>query len=248
MENDNEPEMIRQRMEETRTALTEKLERLEGQVTDLVGVGAGAVTETIENVKDTVADVTEAVQEKVQSVKNFFDVRLQVEQHPFLLMGGAVAVGFLVSRVLRSSGNNSGGAVGHAVAAAGHAALAAVPAVTALTSGPAESKPAPEPKPAKESKPKGDSFIGEAFGQVRNLAVGSMMALVREMATVHLPNDFGKQVADTVDGLTQKLGIQPMASPIDLKGEDKPEENETNEEAAKAGRPGRNRKATAGRN
>jgi len=239
MENDNEPEVIRQRMEETRTALSEKLEKLEGQVTGMVGVTADAVTETVENVKETFADVTDAVQEKVQSVKEIFDFRLQMERRPWLLLGGAVGVGFLVSRMTRSTVSTAG----HAVAAAGHAAAAAIPAVQALVSEPSSA-------PAKhEAKPKGESFVGEAFGQVRNLAVGSVMALLREMATVHLPQEFGKTVAETVDGLTQKLGVQPMASPIDLKGDDTGDENKQQDEFAKSDKSGRNRKpAVATRN
>jgi len=241
MENDNEPEVIRQRMEETRTALTEKVERLEGQLTGLVGVGTEAVTETIANVKDTVADVTEAVQEKVQSVKEMFDLRLHMERNPLLMLGGSVALGFLASRLLRSA-SSAASTAGHAVAAVGHAAMAAAPAVSSMMS-------APSPTPAKaESKPKGESFVGEALGQVRNLALGSVMAVIREMATAHLPNDFGKQVAETVDGLTHKLGVQPMASPIDLKADDKAEGNESQDDSAKAGKPGRNRKPAASHN
>ena len=49
---DNEPEVIRQQMEEHRTALTEKLEQLEDRV---LGV-ATAVSETVENVKNEVAE------------------------------------------------------------------------------------------------------------------------------------------------------------------------------------------------
>jgi len=245
MENDNEPEMIRQRMEETRTALSDKLEKLEGQVTGMVGVTADAVTETVENVKETFADATDAVQEKVQAVKEAFDIRLQFKRHPLLLIGGAVAAGFILTRLLRSSGKSGGstmGAVGHAVSAAGHAALAAVPAVSALTSGSSESKPAPASKPAAASKAPGESFVGEALAQVKNLAVGSVMALVRDLAITHLPNEFGKQVADQVDGLTQKFGVEPMASPIDLKGDDAPGEPKQQEEPARSDKQGRNRK------
>jgi hypothetical protein len=246
MENDNEPEVIRQRMEETRTALTEKLERLEGQVTGMVGVTAEAVTETVENVKETFADVTDAVQEKVQTVKEMFDFRLQMERHPFLLIGGSVALGFIASRLLKSVGQTAS-AAGHAVSAVGHAALAAAPVVNSMMSGPSSAPAKPEPNP-KAAKAEGESFVGEALGQVKNLAVGSVMAMLREMATAHLPNEFGKQVAETVDGLTQKLGVQPMASPIDLQGDNKAEASESQEELAKAGKPGRNRKAAASRN
>ena len=60
---DDEPEVIRQQMEETRSALTDKIERLEHQV-------VGTVQNTTRAVNDTVENVKEAVQETVSTVKD----------------------------------------------------------------------------------------------------------------------------------------------------------------------------------
>ena len=86
MENE---EVIRHRMEQTREALTEKLETLEQKVADSVS----AVT-------DTVASVQEKVHEGVESVKDAVDVKAHVERHPWLMLGGSVLCGYVLGDLL----------------------------------------------------------------------------------------------------------------------------------------------------
>src|SRR4051794_29513643 len=96
---DNEPEVIRQQMDETRTALTDKLELLEQQVVGTVQDATSAVAETVGTVKqavqDTVQSVKETVHETVESVKETFDLKNQVERRPWMMVAGATALGFL---------------------------------------------------------------------------------------------------------------------------------------------------------
>jgi hypothetical protein len=75
MENE---ELIRRQMVDTRESLTEKLETLE------------------EKVSDTVA----AVKETVSSAKEVVDLKVQVQRHPWLMFGGAVACGIVVENIL----------------------------------------------------------------------------------------------------------------------------------------------------
>src|SRR5947209_18377211 len=111
MENED-PEVIRRRMLENRTALTEKLEALENQV---MGV-ASSVTDTVESVKEGVQETVEAVKDTVQetvgnvkdtfddtveTVKGAFNLPRQVERHPWAMLGGAVAVGAVLGVLLR---------------------------------------------------------------------------------------------------------------------------------------------------
>jgi len=105
---ENEPELIRDQMQETRTALTEKLEALESQVSGTVQSATAAVTETVEAVKSTVAETVGTVKDSVQetvstvkeSVKDAFDLPAHIERHPWAAMLGSVAVGYLGGRVL----------------------------------------------------------------------------------------------------------------------------------------------------
>lgn len=101
---ENETELIRDQMAETRSALTEKLDKLQDHVLGTVEGTTRSVTETVEAVQeavqDTVGTVKESVQETVESVKSAFDLSEQMNKHPWLMMGGAVAVGYLGGRML----------------------------------------------------------------------------------------------------------------------------------------------------
>src|SRR5687768_15493213 len=100
MENED---VIREKMEGTRSSLTEKLETLEKQVVNTVQDATSSVTETVEAVKDTVNTVRETVQDTVQdtvnTVKGFFDIPGHVNRHPWAAVGGSVAVGFILGRI-----------------------------------------------------------------------------------------------------------------------------------------------------
>jgi phage-related protein len=100
---DNEPEVIQRQMEQTRSALAEKLGELERQVMDTVQSTTATVSETVENVteavSETVENVSEAVSEAVQTVKSTFDIKGHVERHPWPMLGGSVVLGFLGGRL-----------------------------------------------------------------------------------------------------------------------------------------------------
>ncbi len=96
---DDTPETIRQQMEETRLQLNEKLETLELQVAETVQSTGTAVNATVEAVQETVESVSDAVQDAVHSVSNAFDLGLQIERHPLIVLGGAVFAGYLASEL-----------------------------------------------------------------------------------------------------------------------------------------------------
>lgn len=90
---DNTPEVTRSQMEGTRAALSEKLETLEQRMVATVHGAADAVAQTVDNVKD-------AVHETVDNVKGTFDLRRQVERHPWAMVGGSIALGFVGGMLL----------------------------------------------------------------------------------------------------------------------------------------------------
>jgi len=98
-------------MEETRASLADKLETLEQHVVETVTGTTAAVSETVENVKDavheTVTSVKETVQDSVASVRNAFDISRQMNEHPWLLLSGSVALGYAVGRLLEDEGTSS---------------------------------------------------------------------------------------------------------------------------------------------
>src|SRR5579859_6838521 len=84
----NAPQVTRGQMNDTRAALSAKLETLERRIVDTVHGTADAVVQTVDNVKDAVHDT-------VGSVKDTFDLPLQVDRHPWAIVAGSVALGFL---------------------------------------------------------------------------------------------------------------------------------------------------------
>lgn len=79
------PEVMRQRIEETKAGLTDKIDTLENRF--------GGTVETVANMVENTVDA-------VQSVGEIFDIPLQVRRRPWTMVGGSVAVGFLIGRLL----------------------------------------------------------------------------------------------------------------------------------------------------
>ena len=118
-----EQEEIQLQIDESRAALNEKLELLEGKVADTVQAATASVAEatasvveTVNNatasVSETVGNVNAAVQgtvetvrnsvsETVASVKETFDLPEQVRKYPWHMLAGAVALGYIGGRYLQ---------------------------------------------------------------------------------------------------------------------------------------------------
>jgi len=92
---DNELEVIHHEMEETRASLADKLDTLENEVLGTVHNATAAVAHTVEDVKSVVGTVTDSIQDTVESVKEAFNLSEQVRRHPWAMLGGAAAAGFL---------------------------------------------------------------------------------------------------------------------------------------------------------
>ena len=213
----DEPEVIRDQMQETRTALTEKLEALEQQVSNTVQSATTTVAETVQTVKDTVEDtvgtVKETVQETVSTVKHgirdAFDLPGHVERHPWLAMAGSVAVGYLMGRLLTPDEPRR-----------------AAPSMPTSFYRPQPETPAPAPyhngaNGAEKEKESGESWMtglmdtfSEPLGKLKDLGVSAMMALVRDLATRNMPGEIGSRVQTWMDDVTEKMGARPLAEPI----------------------------------
>jgi len=214
---DSQSEVIHHQMDETRSALQEKLETLEQQVKNTVQDATEAVSGTVETVKDavqeTVETVKDTVQDTVESVKKTFDISQHVQDHPWAMFLGATAVGFLATRWL------------------------ARPAPAAM----AYSQPIPEsptasrnggalggnglsgsPQKAAASQPAAESSTGnwltetfhDELAKVKGLAVGALGGVVRDMLTSAVEPTMAEQIKDVVNGFTAKMGGHVMEGPI----------------------------------
>ena len=95
------PTLIQERMEETKSQLSDKLESLDQHlhVSDTMQSTRSAVAATAEAVQATAETVTGAM----QSVTDALDVRRQIEEHPWMVLGGAAAVGYLAHQLLNGT-------------------------------------------------------------------------------------------------------------------------------------------------
>ena len=217
----NEPEMIRQQMDDTRTALTDKLEVLEQQVKDTVQGASSAVTETVGSVQDMVQDTVQTVKdsmhETVESVKDTLNIKNQVDRRPWTMLAGATALGFLGGYLL--PGRGSGQARGSSRGASSAPAVRAQPA-WARNGMPAEQHAVADERTngrdaAANSAPDepgwianlGDTFQAE-ISQLKGLAIGTLLGIVRDIVVESVSEPLERQVEEVINGITVKLGGQ----------------------------------------
>jgi hypothetical protein len=190
MDQEPEPEVIRQQIDQTRSALTEKLETLETQVRGTVTSAKTTVEETIENVKGTVRDT-------VHTVKQTFDLPYQTERHPWAMFGGSVVAGYLVGMVwagwpgARSTASTSGRASGNGAAR------------WQLTAARPEAEQPGPARPGLLSR-----FLhqfDDEIEQVTELAIGAAMGALRDAVHNALPQ-YGPQIDQIMESATAKMG------------------------------------------
>jgi len=221
---DSELEVIRDEMEQTRANLADKLGALENQVRETVSGATEAVSSTVEGVKG----VVETVSETVESVTETFNLSKQVEQHPWMAFGAAVAVGFVAAQVLERWGQPS----------PAPGAPQPAPSPTNFSSIPLQPvhQPSPAPEAAraeshgesseslfsslghkaldslKDVLPDTKEVMGTVVSSMSGLAVGSLMGLIRELAATQLPAEWKGEATKLIDQVTTQLGGKPKSS------------------------------------
>jgi len=230
---ENEPEVIRDQMQETRTALTDKLEALEHQVVSTVQSITNPVVETVETVKKAVEDTVCAVKDTVQStvstmtgaaeqtmetVKETFNLSHQVARHPWLMMIGAAAVGYIGGRLLLPDNTGS----------SGRPTTSGSPFPDSMN----RMSAAPEPprhnghhdgaraetRESESSEENWFSGLTDMFGseinQLKALGVGALVGVVRDLVTQNLGGEMGSRLKDWLNKVTEKMGGKPFSEPL----------------------------------
>jgi len=224
---DRETEVIREQMDETRADLQEKLEILEDKVLGTIENTTTTVEKTVATVKEavegTVESVKESVAETVQTVKHTFDLPAHCVNHPWLMFGGSIAVGFatgqLVGRFLPQAGRRFRRRRGVPTLST----LAAAPQATSYNGGGYEEniprqEPAPAP-PARQEQGGGlFGWLGSRFStelnKLKSLAIGAALGVVRDAVKETAVPEIGEQLAEMIDGVTTKLGGQVIHGPL----------------------------------
>jgi len=196
---ENETELIRQQMLETRTALSEKLEALQEQVLSTVEGTAQTVTDTVqtvqEAVQDTVGTVSETVQGTVETVKDTFDLSQHVQKHPWLMVGGAVALGYLGGRLMENGTLPrflAGGVTPGTTPGTGSNGFTAVPPPT---------PPGPDWF---------ETAAGPVLKQVQELALGALVGVAADMIRQHAPENLKGPLDELAQNVASALGTKPL--------------------------------------
>jgi uncharacterized protein YjbJ (UPF0337 family) len=216
-----EPDVIRQRIDETRESLTDKLETLEGHVKEAVG----AVTDTIETVKSTVENTVESVKsgvegtvesvktslsDTVETVKETFDLGRQVDRHPWAAVGCSLL---------------AGAAAGYYLAGPRHRYRyypEGIPGMDHLIPGYRPDRPteasAPREFAGQPARPGFvesllQSFEGE-LGKVRQTAIGALIGIARDAIKEALPRSLSENVNEIMDGVARHAGGEPVRGPV----------------------------------
>lgn len=232
--------VIKRQMEDSRTALGEKLETLEQHVAHTVQGAAEAVNGTVEAIKDTVTTVKDSVEgtvtavkgtveDSVATVRDWLDIRAHVERCPWTMTGSAVVAGFLLGRFLSKA----------------RTTLSPAPDDRRSAEGPRNGNgyrmhgpPPSRPKRRHEhSEPSLLTEFGPELTDLKRLALGALFGTAREMIVKAVPAEVGQTLGTIVDNVTTKLGGQPLAN-VDWVG-GTPSTGDTHEhgDEAEMGRP-----------
>jgi len=211
-----EPEQIEQDIQETRTAITQKLEALEDKVRD-------TVQNAKETVEETITTVTSSVQDTVETVKRTFDLPLQVQNHPWPMVGASVLLGFAAGGLLGKPRRHApspwrGAYDGRTTNGAQTYRPLQHQYIQSHEAGAASSSAAPS-----TGAPSGVSHFLDLFADelqtVKGLAIGFLLSKLRDTIKDAIPPQLKQDVDHMMNNITTKLGGKPVAEPHFRTGE-----------------------------
>ncbi len=209
-------ERVRDTLEETKTAVDDIVESVKGTVDETVG----AVKETVDDAKLTVEHIVENVKgtmdDTVAMVKQSFDIRYQVDQHPWLMLGASVVTGSVLASFLHR-GREARGSSSYAPHTRNGPHVADTTSGTGLyTVAEDQDITGSIEHPAQTQKRQG---WGTALGLVhedfvdmmKGAVIGTVMGTVREMIRQNLPS-ISAPFDKMVNTVSKKLGAESIES------------------------------------
>jgi len=190
---------MRQDIDCTRAAMADKLEALEDRVMG-----------TVQSAQETAEDSLQMAKDTVATVKRNFDIKYQVEQHPWTMVGGCflagLVLGGLVLRGRRRSRQTPERLAGN------ETPLAESPRLLAQQRGNGSlDSAAPPPRPQSTSANRPGLFgpFQEEIDKVKGMAIGYVMGLARD-SIKHAVPELASQIDDVMNSVTTKLGGKPV--------------------------------------
>jgi ElaB/YqjD/DUF883 family membrane-anchored ribosome-binding protein len=205
---------LRHQISVTKAQLSKKIEALGNQASESVDVASEAMGRTVETVKQTAAKA----QHSVEKVGERLDVPLQIQRHPWVAMGAAVAVGYLGYRLF--SGLSSSRELAYERESRRPERLPEPEPPQSYKSRPSRSRrnaessneqrnghSKSEPKKSAENgNHHSDSWTSELMTGLRGMAVGALMSTVGDIASRTVPESLKGRVTSDVEGLKRNLG------------------------------------------
>ena len=205
----DEPEAIRQEMDDTRNSLTDKISLLEQHVVDTVHEASAGVKQTVEAVKETVQSVRDSVGDTVDSVKESFSIPGQVGRHPWAMMAGTAGVGFLAGYIFMAPSPKTQPAPIRAPRGTGNGSHKSPPAMPSSFAQDAAAVDEPEGVMRHLTR----TFENE-INQIKGLAIGTLAGVIRDLVGATIPEMMRSPVEEVFNNLTVKLGGQPVRGRI----------------------------------
>jgi ElaB/YqjD/DUF883 family membrane-anchored ribosome-binding protein len=196
-----EPDEIREQIEDTRSALTAKLETLEQGVKETVSEAKAAVNDTIENVKETVKGT-------VDTVKDSLDIRTYVQEYPWPMLAGSVVFGWALGCIFPRSTSGNGDKISH-MASNG----------TPMEARSRFESTVEDKMPVSHNGHKtGLGSVVEKFrpeiDELEGIAIGALGALIRDLIKQATAEPLAEQLEDVANRVTEKLGGHVIKEPL----------------------------------
>jgi hypothetical protein len=173
---------MRHDIDTTRSAMADKLEALEDRMIGAAQSAQATVENSIQSAKDAVA-----------SVKRTFDLKHQVEQRPWTIVGGCFLAGLAVSLLIPKGRPH-----------------ASKPADAPPVNGNyASGGPTPQLQAEPPSGPGVLEPFQEEIDKIKGIAIGYVMGLVRDSIKESVPQ-MASKIDEVMNGITTKLGGEPI--------------------------------------
>jgi hypothetical protein len=86
-------------IDQTREAITRKLDLLERRVEDTVQAAKSTVSDVVEKIQETTEDIRGKAEDFVGKTKLALNPSYQIQERPWLLLGGALLFGYVLGRL-----------------------------------------------------------------------------------------------------------------------------------------------------
>jgi ElaB/YqjD/DUF883 family membrane-anchored ribosome-binding protein len=212
-------ERVRDTLEETKIAVDDIVENVKGTVE----VTVDAVKETVDGAKSTVENIVENVKdtmnETVTKVKRSVDLGYQVEQHPWLMLGGSVVAGRVLASLLHRGNDarhyssspspmRTGNYVADATGGTGPYTISGEEDVTTSR----EHLPSPHQAPTQHGWGNTLGQFQEEFDMVKSVATGAVMSTVvgtlQELIRQNIPS-MAPRFDEAAKRIATKWGAEP---------------------------------------